>query len=391
MTSQKLYGKLIFTIGLCIVFAMALVQFILAEMGAKSQGVIARVLQSRAALQQIIAEPNDVVLFYGSSMTRAGFSARQFDADLAALGKTVKSFNFGFGGLNPYFQDFYSRRIAESFKISERKIKLTIIEFNPFQTTQTRWHRAAPVIDSFLTLLATDPELIEITKDDITRAIRLFTIKYLRSNISAEMITSTLGREIFPPTSNQLFKDDDNIIAERRRLGNLLDDKFKQEYPHYKPSQWSYEWQGAGTIAEERSVETLAIFNDYYAVTQTDNQMQNDRLSRIRSADIEALHFEPLLVEHFINIIKNFQQVSDNVEVIMLPKNSKWIKTTPEGEKRLAEVVKKIEQAVGIKVKNHQHIKGITPAMFRDTTHLSRYRGDVFYTDYLIKQYSTLF
>ena len=391
MTSHKLYGKLILVIGSCLLLAMVLVQFILAEMGAKSQGVIGRVLESKAALQQIIAEPNDLVLFYGSSMTRAAFSACQFDTDLAQLGKTVKSFNFGFGGLNPYFQDFYSRRITEDFKVSERKIKLTMIEFNPFQATQTRWHRAAPVVDSFLTLLATDPELIKIAEDDVTRAIRLLTIKYLRNNISAEMITSVLGREIFPPTQHQRFKDNENIIAERRRLGNLLNDKFEQEYPHYQPSQWSYEWQGAGTIPEERTAETLALFNDYYAVTQTDNQMKNDRLSRIRSADIEDLNCEPLFIEHFINIVKNFQQVSDSVEIIMLPKNSQWIKTSDAADLRLIEVVQYIEQATGLKIKNHQNITEITPAMYRDTTHLSRYRGDVAYTNYLLKEYQHLF
>ena len=118
--------------------------------------------------------------------------------------------------------------------------------------------------------------------------------------------------------------------------------------------------------------------------------MKNDRLSRIRSADIEELNFEPLLVEHFINIIKNFQRVSENVEVMMLPKNSKWIKTTPAAEKRLAAVVKQIEEATGIKMKDHQNLPQITSAMYRDTTHLSRYRGDIAYTNYLIQQYQNI-
>ncbi|AQP98875.1 hypothetical protein B0W48_03130 [Pseudoalteromonas aliena] len=391
MTSQKLYGKSILVIGLCMAFALISIHFILHGMGANSQGVLGRVTESRAALPQIVKEPNDVVMFFGSSMTRAGFSPRKFDADLALRGKQIKSFNYGFGGLNPYFQDFLSRRIADEFIEEDRKIKLTMIEFNPFQTTQTRWNRAAPVLDSFLTLLANDEELMEIAKNDLTRGVRLFNIKYLRSNISAEMITSFFGRGMFPPQSHQTFKDDDETIAQRRRLGRLLGQKFDEEYPEHKPVEWSYEWQGGGTIPQERSAETLAIFNDYYRVTQTDNAMSNDRLSRISSADIEQLHFEPLLVEHFINIVKNFQRVSENVEVIMLPKNSKWIKTTPEAEKRLAAVITQIEQATGIKLKNHQNIPQITPKMYRDTTHLSRYRGDIAYTDYLIDQYQNLF
>ncbi len=390
MSSRKIYRKTVLAIGLCMLCALAIIQLILNAMGANSQGVLGRVTEARAALPAIVKEQKDLVMFFGSSMTRAGFSPRQFDRDAAAVGKSVKSYNYGFGGLNPYFQDFLSRRISEEFIANDRKLKLTMIEFNPFQATKTRWQRAQPVLDSFLTLLASDPELLEIAQDDLTRAIRLFNIKYLRSNVSAEMITSFIGRSMFPPQAHQTYQDDQQTIAERRRLGQLLSAKFAEEYPNHKNAAWSSSWQGGGTIPEERSAETLAIFNDYYAVTQTDNAMKNDRLSRIRSADIEELNFEPLLVEHFINIIKNFQKISQHVEVIMLPKNSAWINTTPAAEKRLAAVIKQIELATGIEMKNHQNINEITADMYRDTTHLSRYRGDIAYTDYLLKEYAPL-
>ncbi len=390
MTSRKIYAKTIMTTGLCMAAAMLIIHLILLSMGAQSQGVPGRVNESRDALQQIVREPEDVVMFFGSSMTRAGFSPRKFDADLQKMGKQVTSFNFGFGGLNPYFQDFFSRRIVEEFEESDRRLKLTMIEFNPFQTTTTRWNRARPVLDAFLTLLASDKELFEIARQDITRGVRLFNIKYVRANISAEMITTFFGREIFPPQRRQQFRDDEETIAERRRLGRLLNEQFDKDYPNYVDSEWSYEWRGAGTIPEERSAETLALFDEFYAVSQTDARMKNDRLSRIRSADIEELNFEPLLVEHFINIVKNFQRVSDNLEVIMLPKNSKWIKTSPEAEERLARVIAQIEAATGVTIKNHQSIPEITSDMYRDTTHLSRYRGDIAYTDFLVSQYSNI-
>lgn len=391
MTSRKLYGKTFVTIGLCMMTAMVIIHYILVSLEAHSQGVLGRVTESRAALEEIVKEPDELVMFFGSSMTRAGFSPRQFDADLAEMGKNVTSFNFGYGGLNPYFQDFLSRRIVEEFKASNRRIKLTMIELNPFQATTTRWNRAKPVMDSFLTLLTSDQELYEIARQDITRGVRLFNIKYLRNNISAEMVTTFFGREIFPPEGRRTFTDDEKTIDERRRLGRLLGEQFAKEYPNYKDTQWSYEWQGGGTIPAERSAETLVLFNEYYKATQTDAVMKNDRLGRIRSADIEELNFKPLLVEHFINIIKNFQPVSDNLEVIMLPKNSKWIKTSPEAKKRLADVIIQIEQATGVKITDHQNIPEITSDMYSDTTHLSRYKGGVAYTDYLIEQYAEFF
>lgn len=390
MTSRKIYAKTIFALGLSMAAALVIIHLILLSMGAQSRGVPGRVNESREALQQIVKEPNDVVMFFGSSMTRAGFSPRKFDSDMEKLGKQITSFNFGFGGLNPYFQDFFSRRIVETFEENDRRLTLTMIEFNPFQTTTTRWNRAQPVLDSFFTLLASDQELFDVARQDITRGVRLFNIKYLRANISAEMITTFFGREVFPPQRGQRFRDDEETVAERRRLGRLLNEQFDKDYPNYVDAEWSYEWRGAGTIPEERSAETLALFDEFYAVSQTDARMKNDRLSRIRSADIEELNFEPLLVEHFINIVKNFQKVSDNLQVIMLPKNSKWIKTTPQAEERLAAVVAQIEAATGVTIQNHQDIPEVTSDMYRDTTHLSRYRGDIAYTDYLVNQYADL-
>lgn len=391
MKSHQIYTKLVVSLGVCMFLALTLNRMTLDSMEVRSQGVYGRVGEAIAALSKIVKEPNDLVFFYGSSMTRAGFSPRKFDAELADMGKDVTSFNYGFGGLNPYFQDFLSRRIADTMVENDRRIKLAMIEFNPFQTTQTRWNRSKPVLDSYLTLLASDSELVDESASDVTRMARLFSIKYLRDAISAEMVTTYFGRELFPGPPWQVYKDDESVVAERRKLGNLLRQQFDKEFPNYEGANWSYQRRGGGLTKKERSDESLALIDQYYEVSHTDNQMKNDRLSRIRTADIEELHFEPLLVEHFINTVKNFQAVSDNVEVILLPKNSKWIHTTKEGEKRLAEAIKQIELATGVTIKNHQNIAEITSDMYRDTTHLARYRGDVAYTDYLLKQYHSLF
>ncbi|MFT6269472.1 MAG: hypothetical protein ACJAVV_002298 [Alphaproteobacteria bacterium] len=371
--------------------AMLIIYGYLTAMGATGQGVFGRVTQAREAMARVVKEPNDLVMFYGSSMTRAGFSPRKFDRDLAVKGKQVTSFNFGFGGVNPYFQDFLSRRITQEMQQNDRRFKLVMIEFNPFQATNARWNRAKPQVDSLLTLVASDKELLEIAQQDITRGVRLFNIKYLRAGISAEMITTYFAYDMFPPESTIIHRDSEEVRAEQRRLGQEVSKRFDQDYPNYVNTQWSYEWQGGGTIPQERPPETLALFEEYYNASFTDAMMKNDRLSRIASADIEELHFEPLLIEHFINIVKQFQRVSDEVKVIILPKNSKWITTTPQANERLAQAIAQIESATGITIDNHQDIPEITTDMYLDSTHLARYRGDVAYTDYLVKEYGGLF
>lgn len=387
---RRVFVKITLAITLGMIAAMGLVRILLDLNDANKQGILGRVVQAQAAVPKIIAEPNDLVMFYGSSMTRAGFSPRKFDRDLKAMGKDISSFNFGFGGLNPYYQDLLSRRLAEQFIEKDRKLKLALIEFNPFQTTTKRWDRAKFTLDSFITMLSNNEELWQILRQDLSRGIHLFNIKYIRNHVSAEMVTSYYSRELFPPQRGQRFKDDEETVAARRSLGKALTEAFKKDYPHYQGADWYYPWRGAGTIPEERSAQTLTIFDDYYAVSQTDARMKNDRLSRIRSADIEELHFEPFLVESFIGIVKNFQRFSDNVEVVMLPKNSRYIHYTPEAKLRLAQAIKKIEQATGIKIKDHQDIKEVNADMYRDTTHLSRYRGDIAYTDFLLSEYAPL-
>jgi len=118
--------------------ALGLVRMFTAANGAGADSLMGRVLLAQAAIPQIAAEENDLVLFFGSSMVQAGFSPREFDRRLAEMGVSTTSFNFGFGGLNPIFQEYVSRRIAEGFTAENRRLKLVLIEFNPFQTTITR-------------------------------------------------------------------------------------------------------------------------------------------------------------------------------------------------------------------------------------------------------------
>lgn len=308
---------------------------------------------------------------------------------LRSGGAEVKSFNFGFGGLNPFFQDYLSRRIGEAFENKNKRLKLVVIEFNPFQTTQARWQGAVPIVDSFITILANDAELWEIALQDPERGALLFNIKYLRNDISAEMITSFFGRPFRAPRARSELEEDEEAVNRVEELGGLINESFELEYPEWTGEAWNRGWQGGGTIKSERSQETLDVTNEYYSIMQTDNRMDNDRLFRIGCCDIVEMHFEPLLVEAFIRIVNNFKQFSDQVEVVMLPRNTDWIQYTAEGRERLEEAIAKIEQGTGVTIQDYQVIDGVSNAMFSDTTHLNRYQGAVGFTRYLADQYAS--
>jgi hypothetical protein len=391
--SRRIWLRIFLTVVVGMAIAMGAVGLFVSAMGAGSQSLLGRVLQAQDAIPQIAAEDEDLVMVFGSSMVEAAFSPREFDRSIADAGGEVKSFNFGFGGLNPLFQDYVARRIAEDLKSSDRRLKLVLIEFNPFQTTKTRRQLAAALEEAYIALLASPAELWQILLDDPERGIRMLEIRYLRDGISAEATTTYFWAGPFQAPRAALasgIQEDEGVQEKLDEVLEQLGPKFEEEYPDYDGSDWYYPWQGGGTIKSERAADTLALFDQYYALTQTDYQMTIDRLNRIETADIEELDFDPELVEAFVRVVDNFKQVADHVEVIMLPKNTDWIKNSPEALARQADAVRRIEDATGVTVQNFQQIDAITIDMFSDTTHLNRYYGAVAFTAFLAENYADL-
>ncbi len=356
--NRRIFGRILLTIIAGMITALVILRFFTDLNDASAETILGRVVEARSALPAIMAEEQNLAIFFSSSMTHAGFSPRMFDRWMAEKGVGIKSFNFGFGGLNPYFQEILSRRIVEAFDAENRKIELLMIEFNPFQTTQIRWNRAKPIVDSFLTMLATDRELFEIAKNDLSRGIRLFTIRYFRNDISAEMITAFFGESLQTMPQESELPEDEAVSERREEILELLDGQLGKDYPDYDGSDWYLPWQGGGTIP----------------------------LDRILTADIIQLRFEELLVESFIQFVRNFQQISNQVEIILLPANRDWIVNPPEASQRLAVVLERIERETGIKIRNLQDAPEITPDMYGDTTHLGRYTGDLPFAQLLVDE-----
>lgn len=388
---QAIYGKTLLFILLGMGLALGMVRAFAWSMGAAPTGFLGRVLEAKNALPQIVAEPHDLVMVFGSSMVEAGFSPREFDQRVKERGRDdIKSFNFGFGGLNPFYQEILTRRIKEAFDQADRQLKLSVIEFNPFQTTITRYHGNRMLEDSYITILGTNEELWDIMLADPTRGFRLFNIKYLRNSVSAEMATSFFGRALQEPRKRTELERDPERQERLRELGPILNEAFEKEYPDFNGSDWYYPWQGGGTIASERSPETLAAFDEYYELILDPARLDDARLNRIHTADIIDMHFSEELVLKFIDIVNQFKTFSEQVEVVMLPRNTAWITHSEAGAKRLQAVIKRIEQATGVTIKNHQDLPVIKPSMFSDATHLNRYQGAAAYTRYLADEMAPL-
>ena len=387
-SSRAIFLRIFLVVALGMGVCMGAIRLFALANDVGSDTLMRRVQEARAHLPDILEAEEDLVMAFGSSMTRAGFSARQFDRQMAEKGIQVKSYNFGFGGLNPYFQDYLTRRIRDAFEAEDRRLKLALVEFVPFQVTTRRFEGAQPVIDSFLTLLATPEEVWEIAKKDPVRGFQIANIRYIRDNISAEMITHEVGGFLRPDRPRSSLPEDEEAQKRLEEVSDELTKRFEEDYPDYDGEDWHFGWQGAGTIPEERSASTLELFHEYFELQRTPRRLENARLRRIACCDIEELHFEEELVAAFIRIVQSFQQFSDHVEVVLLPRNTKWIHYSPDASARLSAVLDRIRQETGVTIRNDQTLPGFPAETFSDATHLARYLGDVPYTKHLVEVYA---
>ena len=97
--------------------AMGMVRGFTMAMGADAQELLGRVLEGQNGLKRLLIEDDrDLVMVFGSSMVDAGFGPREFDQFIAEQGGEVSSWNYGFGGLNPMFQEILARRFADDLR-----------------------------------------------------------------------------------------------------------------------------------------------------------------------------------------------------------------------------------------------------------------------------------
>lgn len=393
-TQRQIFLRIFLTILVGMGAAMGMVRGFTMAMGADAQELLGRVLEGQNGLKRILVEDEqDLVMVFGSSMVEAGFSPRQFDALIGEQGGNVSSWNYGFGGLNPVFQEILARRFADDLRNNDRRLKLLLIEFNPFQTTKTRRQRAEALVEPYMSLLLSPAEIWDRTIEDPESGIRIAGIRWLRDGVSAEAITTYFLSEPFVEEEGELDPGIEPDEAIGKRIGEIGDEYFplfEEEFPEFADCDWCYDWKGGNALPSERSERLTALLAEYYGLILNDYHMGRDRLRRIRTADIEELDFDENLVVGFIGMVNALKDVSDNIEVIMLPKNDGYIKNPPEAIARQNEVIARIERETGVTVRDFQKIDAVSNDMFSDTTHLNGLAGRDAFTRFLAEEYGHL-
>lgn len=346
-----------------------------------------RVLGMIDYLPSLVEESADTrnVLFFGSSMVQAGFEPELFDRYFSDRELDVVSYNYGVGNLNPEFQQYVTRHIRDELETRDTKLDLTLLEFNPFQTTKRRYALGEMTRDQNQAILWPAVDVWRVALNDPDRGARLLAIRYLRYGLSAELITSAILLDSDEPKvePSSVREDAQNKSSELRRA---FLDTLPADHDLFRGG-WDTESRGSRLRKSELTEDSLQALDAFVRSYNHPALLAPDLENRIQTSDILGLDFDERLVRAFIAMVHDLSAVSKSIEVVLLPRNTQWVEYTPEVQAKLDAMMERISSETGVVVRDMQVSNRITPEMFVDTTHLSVTTGAETYTRFLAETY----
>ena len=364
--------------------AMGLVNWLTrsAESNAGDIFGIQRIRSVTNALDYMAATEGNTALFIGSSLVKDGFSPRIFDqAVKAANGARVTSFNVGMGNMKPTYQKLLVQRMAEAYAGQHSKARLTLLEFNPFLVTDARQAFRPFMTEQIQAVLMSPRQVTKTLWEDPERFARLLSIKYLRHGVSAEAITGGIRfmvnqAQAQAPMLEQLTEDQLDHIQQLAAFRNQLNQYIRQQHPvTYKSHVWNPVTQGGLIDMMDLSAEARDLVVKISSQMRHPKAMEMDLQGRIQCCDIENLSFNDELIGDFLDTVETAKRFSQRVEIVLMPRNSDWVKLSPEGQRRLQQMLAHLARQSGVGIRNYQNHPAFDGDDFYDVTHLSMDQG----------------
>ncbi len=318
-----------------------------------------------------LAQHEDAVLVFGSSIIQHGFSPETFEQH---LGTPVTAYNLGFPGVDPEMQALLARRVADAFERTGHKARLSLVEFTPFQATLARgkaqYFREHTAVKK--ALLANPLMFAQAARRSPEEASHLGAL-WLMGGVSPLSVTSLLEDRIFDgPTPPWWPVPPPQDPAMERKAWVERIHASRAVIEHREVPEWDPIRRG-----EVRWVfdETREAYLAWARLRSAPELLEADRQWRVDTSDLLELHFDDQQVAGFIAAVRALASVSRETRVVLAPRNQAWNQPTPEGRARLAAVLARIERETGAPVLNLAKSPEFGPEDFIDVTHLNESSG----------------
>ncbi|WP_224249633.1 SGNH/GDSL hydrolase family protein [Hyalangium gracile] len=361
---------LVAALGLARGFVSLLVRTTSPELRAQFTEGSIRLEEFLGALPEL-AQREDAVLVFGSSLIQHGFSPETFEKHLPS---PATAYNLGFPGVDPEMQALLARRVADAFERSGRKARLSLVEFTPFQATLARgrspWYREQSAVKK--ALLADLLTLAQEARRSPEEASHLGALR-LMGGTSSLSVTSLLETRLFdaPPPAWWPVPPPEDPSAERKAWVSRIHEGRaaieRRQVPEWDPVRrgevrWIFD-------------ETREAYLAWARLRSVPEVLESEREWRVETADMLELRFDDAQVTAFIQAVRALAAVSLETRVVLAPRNRAWNQPTPEGRARLAAVLARIEREAGVPVLDLAESPEFGPEDFIDVTHLNESSG----------------
>jgi len=278
------------------------------------------------------------VAFIGTSAVWFGFEPRRFDAELAARGHPLTSFNFGLVPTSVRLQRFFADAICEDHRARGTRWTMMIYEIGP-----------ADFLDKVVAHDDTDPSIAAYEAQVAAMMLRpAELVSELRRDPGGTLralLAKPLGYRgpaaVFEAVSTYLYED---LEPEswRKPIPALLA-AVRPFWDVHRRTTWLPEARGFLPVGPE----ARALYDEIMRLNHTEQELAKQRVM-VTELGLLQVEVNAAAVERIIEQIRVLARCPERVALVVMPISPNIMRAMrPEARRRFADVIAKVQRDTG--------------------------------------------
>ena len=303
------------------------------------------------------------VAFIGTSAVWFGFEPRRFDAELAARGHPLTSFNFGLVPTSMRLQRFFADSICEAHRARGTRWPMMIYEIAPadFLDKLVEQDLTDPAIAAYkeqvAAMMLRPAELVSELRRDPGGTLRALLAKPLGHRGPAA-VTEAVSMYLYDDLEPEPWrKPAPPRLAALRRLWDV-----------HRRTTWPLESRGFLPVGPE----ARAAYDEIMRINHTEQALAKQRVMVTEDLGLLPMEVNAPAVERLIEQIRVLGRCPERVVLVVMPISPNIMQVMrPEARRRFADVIAKVQRDTGYPLLDFLEPPELGLDDFYDAEHLS--------------------
>jgi hypothetical protein len=355
-------GTAVAVLALALLAARGFAQCVERVVPLHSQFSLLDLSRTAGAIDAVEHERVDVA-FIGTSAVWFGFEPRRFDAELAARGHPLTSFNFGLVPTSVRLQRFFADAICEAHRARGTRWTMMIYELAP-----------AEFLDKLVAQDVTDPSTAAYKEQVAAMILRpAELVSELRRDPGGTLralLAKPLGHRgpaaVFEAVSTYLYED---LEPEpwRKPVPELLA-AVRPFWDVHRRTTWLPEARGFLPVGPE----ARALYDEIMRLNHTEQELAKQRVMATEDLGLLPMEVNAAAVERLIEQIRVLARCPERVVLVVMPISPNIMRAMrPEARRRLADVIAKVQRDTGYPLLDFEAPPELGLDDYYDAEHLS--------------------